>query len=285
MRSHLQNDCGKVVQLCHTCNKVYNLPVPNTHARTHIHKHTHNTQVVHKEELAKHREDSKECGAAAAAANKSDSCDAGCVMRQELRHRQYTDEIAKLLGRIEALERSKIESMSSGCTSRSDENGRRAEQLDNDMCEHNCIRRHCRDCGCTSQAPTRRNTTSNGGSAGECGVEQQNPAAPPGAARMLSHGVGGAAGGVGGGTSGGGEREEDGGTLEEDDLQKFLDQYGMRNLASRLCEETGVTSVSDLALLQAEDVQVRQRKERQGRGAACDYQSNRQIREVGWDLW
>jgi hypothetical protein len=83
---------------------------------------------------------------------------------------------------------------------------------------------------------------------------------------MLSHGVGGAAGGVGGGTSGGGEREEDGGTLEEDDLQKFLDQYGMRNLASRLCEETGVTSVSDLALLQAEDVQVRQREEEAGKG-------------------
>jgi hypothetical protein len=187
-------------------------------------------------------------------------------MRQEIRLRQNTDEVAQLRGRIEALERRWIEHMPAGCTSRSDENGRRAEQFDNDICEHNCIRRHCRDCGGASQAPTRRNTTSNGGSAGDCGDEQQNLAAPPGAARMLSHGVGGAAGGVGGGASGGGQREEGGGAAEDDDLQKYLGQYGLRNVASRLREEIGVTCVSDLALLQAEDVQVRQREEEAGKG-------------------
>jgi len=53
--AHLQNDCGKVVQLCTTCNK-----------------------VVHKEELAKHWEENKECGAAAA--SKSDATAAGYVM-------------------------------------------------------------------------------------------------------------------------------------------------------------------------------------------------------------
>ena len=55
MLAHLQNDCGKVVQLCTTCNK-----------------------VVHKEELAKHWEENKECGAAAAC--KSEAAAAGYVM-------------------------------------------------------------------------------------------------------------------------------------------------------------------------------------------------------------
>ena len=159
---------------------------------------------------------------------------------------ELEEKCGKLLGRIEALERWKLESLSAGAAAAGSS---------------------------SSSSSTTTTGRGAGGAAGECEDGQRQPGTPLGAARRSSHGSGGAPGGDGGGASGGQRLAADGGSGdvagEDSGLQKILGQVGLRSVAARLCEETGVTSVSDLALLQIEDVQVRLLLCGRRRGAWC----------------